>query len=66
MLPDGKNVGHGCLPPLRTIDDVEYTTLEWIGWFNDRPHSRLDYPLPRSPSLPITLKMWRPAAPPTR
>jgi hypothetical protein len=22
--------------PLRTVDDVEYATLEWVGWFNNR------------------------------
>ena len=30
--------------PLRTIDDVEYTTMEWVDWFNNRRlHSQLDY-----------------------
>ena len=30
--------------PLRTIDDVEYATMEWVDWFNNRRlHSRLDY-----------------------
>ena len=30
--------------PLRTIDDVEYTTMEWVDWFNNRRlHSVLDY-----------------------
>ena len=30
--------------PLRTIDDVEYATMEWIDWFNNRRlHSQLDY-----------------------
>jgi putative transposase len=29
---------------VRTIDDVEYATMEWIDWYNDRRlHSRLDY-----------------------
>ena len=30
--------------PLRAIDDVEYATMEWVDWYNDRRlHSRLDY-----------------------
>ena len=30
--------------PMRTIDDVEYATLEWVDWFNNRRlHSQLDY-----------------------
>ncbi|MFZ0903449.1 MAG: integrase core domain-containing protein [Mycobacterium sp.] len=30
--------------PLRTIDDVEYTTMEWVGWYNNRRlHSQLNY-----------------------
>ena len=30
--------------PLRTVDDVEYATLEWVDWFNNRRlHSLLDY-----------------------
>jgi putative transposase len=30
--------------PLRIIDDVEYTTMEWVDWFNNRRlHSVLDY-----------------------
>ena len=30
--------------PLRLIDDVEYTTMEWVDWFNNRRlHSVLDY-----------------------
>lgn len=30
--------------PLRTIDDVEYVTLEWVDWYNNRRlHSQLDY-----------------------
>jgi len=29
---------------LRTIDDVEYATVEWVDWFNNRRlHSQLDY-----------------------
>ena len=30
--------------PLRIIDDVEYATMEWVDWFNNRRlHSQLDY-----------------------
>ena len=30
--------------PLRIIDDAEYTTMEWVDWFNNRRlHSVLDY-----------------------
>jgi transposase InsO family protein len=30
--------------PLRTIDDVEYATMEWVDWYNGRRlHSQLDY-----------------------
>ena len=30
--------------PLRTIDDVEYATMEWVDWYNNRRlHSQLDY-----------------------
>jgi putative transposase len=29
--------------PLRTSDDVEYATMEWVDWFNNlRLHSQLD------------------------
>lgn len=30
--------------PLKTIDDVEYATMEWVDWYNNRRlHSLLDY-----------------------
>jgi transposase InsO family protein len=30
--------------PLRTLDDVEYATMEWVDWYNNRRlHSGLDY-----------------------
>jgi len=30
--------------PWRGLDDVEYATAEWVGWFNNaRPHTALDY-----------------------
>ncbi len=30
--------------PLHTIDDVEYATMEWVDWFNNRRlHSQLNY-----------------------
>jgi putative transposase len=30
--------------PLRTLDDVEYATMEWVDWFNNR--RLLDYTPP--------------------
>jgi putative transposase len=33
--------------PLRTVDDVEYATMEWVDWFNDRRlHGVLGYVAP--------------------
>lgn len=33
--------------PLRTFDDVEYATMEWVDWYNNRRlHSILDYAPP--------------------
>jgi transposase InsO family protein len=30
--------------PLRTIDDIEYTRMEWVDWYNARRlHSQLNY-----------------------
>ena len=29
--------------PLRTLDDVEYATMEWVDWYNRRLHSQLNY-----------------------
>jgi len=30
--------------PLRTLDDVEYATMEWVDWYNYRSlHSQLNY-----------------------
>lgn len=30
--------------PLHTVDDAEYTTMQWIDWYNNRrPHSQLNY-----------------------
>jgi len=30
--------------PLKTIDDVEYATMEWVDWYNNqRLYSQLDY-----------------------
>lgn len=30
--------------PLKTIDDVEYATMEWVDWYNARRlHSLVDY-----------------------
>jgi putative transposase len=32
---------------LRTVDDVEYATMEWVDWYNNRrPHSQLNYVRP--------------------
>lgn len=29
---------------MRTLDDVEYATMEWVDWYNNRRlHSVLDY-----------------------
>jgi putative transposase len=29
---------------LRTTDDVEYATMQWVDWYNNRRmHSQLDY-----------------------
>jgi putative transposase len=29
---------------LRTVDDVEYATIEWVDWYNNRRlHSQLNY-----------------------
>jgi putative transposase len=40
-------VGRGSLfltGPLRTMDDVEYATMEWVDWFNNRRlHGQLAY-----------------------
>lgn len=33
--------------PLKTLDDVEYPTMEWVDWYNNRRlHSVLDYAPP--------------------
>lgn len=33
--------------PLKTIDDVEFATMGWVDWFNQRRlHSTLDYLTP--------------------
>ena len=32
------------MEPLRTLDDVEYVTMEWVDLYNNRRlHSQLDY-----------------------
>jgi putative transposase len=40
-------IGHGSpflAGPLRTLDDVEFATMAWVDWFNNRRlHSVLDY-----------------------
>jgi len=36
------------LGPWRGLDDVEYATLEWVRWYNEkRRHSKLDYLSPK-------------------
>jgi putative transposase len=43
--------------PLRTIDDVEYATMEWVDWYNNRRlHSQLNYIPPEEYEGPTTLK----------
>ena len=33
--------------PIKTIDDIEFATMEWVDWFNTRRlHSTLDYVTP--------------------
>ncbi|NME79696.1 transposase [Rhodococcus sp. 105337] len=30
--------------PYRSVEDIEYATMEWVDWFSrSRPHSRLGY-----------------------
>jgi transposase InsO family protein len=29
--------------PLRTIDEVECATMEWVDWYNNRRHNQLNY-----------------------
>jgi putative transposase len=48
--------------PLRIIDDVEYATMEWVDWFNNRrPHSVLNYVPPEEYGTPTPLKPRRPS-----
>jgi putative transposase len=48
--------------PLRTIDDVEYATMEWVDWFNTAgcTASSATFRL-RNTRPPITLKSGRPS-----
>jgi hypothetical protein len=46
---------------LRTIDDLEYATMQRIDWFNNRRmRSQLDYVHPRRAKAPTTLIPRRP------
>ena len=46
--------------PLRTIDDVEYATMEWVDWYNARRlRSLLDYVPHTTTRAPITLNPRR-------
>jgi putative transposase len=42
--------------PWRTVDDVEYTTLEWVDWFN---HRRLLEPIGNIPSAELEMAYYR-------
>ena len=51
---------------MRTIDDVEYATMEWVDWYNNRRlHSRLDYVPPEEHEAAYYAQTYasRPAAP---
>jgi hypothetical protein len=46
----------------KTLDDVEYPTMEWVDWYNNRHlHSVLDYVPPRNTKPPTTLNSGRPS-----
>jgi len=42
--------------PLRTVDDVEYATLEWVDWFNNRP---LLEPIGNTPPAELEMAYYR-------
>ena len=42
--------------PWRTIDDVEYATLEWVDWFN---HRRLFQPIGDVPPAEFEMAYYR-------
>jgi len=42
--------------PWRTVDDVEYATLEWVDWFN---HRRLLEPIGNIPPIELELEYYR-------
>jgi putative transposase len=45
--------------PLRTLDDVEYITMEWVDWFNNRRlHSLLDYVPPQEYETAYYAQPW--------
>ena len=48
--------------PLHTIDDVEYATVEWVEWFNNRRlHSEINYIPPDEYEAATTLNLGVPA-----
>jgi len=42
--------------PWRTVDDVEYATLEWVDWFNNRP---LLEPIGNTPPAELEMAYYR-------
>ena len=42
--------------PWRTVDDVEYATLEWVDWFN---HRRLLEPIGNIPPAELEMAYYR-------
>jgi putative transposase len=46
---------HKC-GPLRTVDEVEYATLEWVDWFNNR---RLLEPIGNIPPAELEMAYYR-------
>ncbi|WP_235683309.1 IS3 family transposase [Mycolicibacterium fluoranthenivorans] len=45
--------------PLRTLDDVEYPTMEWLDWYNNRRlHSLLDYIPPSEYESTYYAQLW--------
>jgi putative transposase len=48
--------------PLRIIDDVEYATMEWVDWFNNRRRTASwTTSHPRNTKAPTTLKPRSPS-----
>ncbi|CQD21957.1 integrase catalytic subunit [Mycobacterium europaeum] len=43
--------------PLKTIDDVEYVTMEWVDWYNNRAYtasSTTSHPMNTRPPTTLT------------